>query len=67
MIKTETHVYCDACDKDITKLYAGSIDILVHNDKIQEVVPEGYAFCMDCMKSFNQWKRDRKFSKGADE
>lgn len=60
MVKTETKVYCDVCGKDVTKVYAGYIEILVRNDKIQEIVPEGYTFCLACMESFQQWKACRR-------
>jgi len=60
MVKTETRVYCDVCGKDVTKVYAGSIDVLVHNGKIQEIIPEGYTFCLECMRSFHQWKESRR-------
>ena len=60
MIKTETRVFCDACGKDVTKEYSGDIVILVRDNKIQDIQPDGYTLCINCMQSFAQWKKDRK-------
>ena len=66
MIKTYTQYFCDACENEITG-YSGSIQILrttFSNDECEIVDQDGYLFCEKCMKSFSEWKKNRKNGKG---
>ena len=62
MIYTDTKWFCDACGKEM-KDYIGSIELnrpLNNGQKLDYIVEsKAYDFCIDCMKSFNEWKRSR--------
>lgn len=57
MIKVTTKIFCDRCKKDITNAYAGDLKILVRDERIEEVEPEGKTFCKKCMMSFREWMK----------
>ena len=60
MIKETRQYFCDACGKETTlDHYRATIDIL-DIDWEGNVKLKGYDFCEDCMKSFIEWKKERK-------
>ena len=59
MVKTTVQYLCDACGKDVTKEYSGSVNLFISGDGA-ELIPDGKMFCRDCMTSFAMWMDSRK-------
>ena len=59
LVKTLKWV-CDACGKDISDDYVGSVEYSGPN--ADDVESAGLDFCKDCMISFKEWMKSRKES-----